>query len=168
MSNSGCDSGKCMYHSLQSSSAGTSESRRMDVYHAQPMGPLHCVAWPFWFSDGLGCQTYLQIGSSLPSKKCQISAESSSDGRANSVHLQHVSESLQPSHGRRQDLGLCIQAQGILVAARQMPASFSVNIPYNLGDMIAVQQQCSCHMLICLMSLSLQKATRKSKCETKL
>lgn len=32
----------------------------------------------------------------------------------------------------------------------------------------AVQQQCRCHMLICLMSLSLQKAASESKCETEL
>lgn len=48
-------------------------------------------------------------------------------------------ESLQPSHRRRQDLGLCTPARGIVVAAWQMPASFSVNITCNLGAKIAVQ-----------------------------
>lgn len=38
----------------------------------------------------------------------------------------------------------------------------------NFGAQPAVQQQCSCHMLICLMSLSHQKVAREGKSEAEL
>lgn len=46
------------------------------------------------------------------------------------------------------------------------PVSFLV--PCNFGAQPAVQQQCSCHMLICLMSFSHQKAASGGKCEAEL
>lgn len=62
----------------------------------------------------------------------------------------------------------CTQVQEILVNSLRGPVDFSVPLPCNFGAQPAVQQQCSCHMLICLMSLSHQKAAREGKCEAEL
>lgn len=62
----------------------------------------------------------------------------------------------------------CTQVQEILVNGLWGPAGFPVPLPCSFGAQPAVQQQCSCHMFICLLSLSHQKAAREGKCEAEL